>query len=69
MNYKLQIFEKHFTNSAMIMIAHKITTIMNCDKIIVLSDGCITECDTPNNLLLNPNSEFKKIVDLIKQSE
>ncbi|CAD8204242.1 unnamed protein product [Paramecium octaurelia] len=63
------IFDKHFAQSAMIMIAHKITTIMNCDKIIVLSDGCITECDTPSNLLLNPDSEFKKIVDLIKQSE
>lgn len=31
----------------MIMIAHKVTTIMGCDKIIVLNDGIINECDSP----------------------
>lgn len=31
-----KIFEKYFIDSAMIMIAHKVTTIMGCDKIVVL---------------------------------
>lgn len=43
----------------MLTIAHKVTTIMNSDKIMVLNDGKITEFDNPIKLLQNPNSEFK----------
>lgn len=43
----------------MLTIAHKVTTIMNSDRIMVLNDGFITEFDHPNKLLENPNSEFK----------
>lgn len=50
----------------MLTIAHKVTTIMNSDKIMVINDGQITEFDHPSKLLSNPNSEFKQILDLIK---
>ncbi|CAD8046827.1 unnamed protein product [Paramecium sonneborni] len=63
------LFEKYFSNVAMISIAHKVTTIMNSDRIMVLNDGKITEFDHPQKLLADPNSEFKKIIDLIKHSE
>ena len=43
----IQLFEKYFQNVAMISIAHKVTTIMNSDKIMVLNDGRITEFDHP----------------------
>lgn len=43
----------------MLTIAHKVTTIMNSDKIMVLNDGKISEFDHPQKLLADPNSEFK----------
>ena len=46
------------TNSTMICIAHRIKTVMNADKILVLENGEIAEFDTPKNLLNNKNSLF-----------
>ena len=45
-------------NSTMICIAHRIKTVMNADKILVLENGEIIEFDTPQNLLKNNNSFF-----------
>ena len=45
-------------SSTMISIAHRIKTVMNADKILVLEDGKIIEFDTPNNLLNNKNNYF-----------
>ena len=46
------------TTSTMISIAHRIKTVMNADKILVLENGEIIEFDTPKNLLNNKNSYF-----------
>ena len=46
------------SNSTMISIAHRIKTVMNADKILVLENGEIIEFDTPKNLLNNKNSYF-----------
>ena len=46
------------SNSTMICIAHRIKTVMNADKILVLENGEIIEFDTPKNLLNNKNSFF-----------
>ena len=46
------------SNSTMISIAHRIKTVMNADKILVLENGEIIEFDSPKNLLNNKSSYF-----------
>lgn len=47
-----------FKDCTVLTIAHRLNTIMDSDRIIVLDKGCIVECDTPSNLISNPNSTF-----------
>ena len=49
----------------MIIIAHKIKTIIQSDKIMVMDSGTIKEFDSPKNLLETPNSIFSEIIKLM----
>lgn len=40
-----------FKGKSMLIIAHRLSTVKNCDKIIVLENGEIAECGTHNELL------------------
>ncbi|KAJ7164505.1 P-loop containing nucleoside triphosphate hydrolase protein [Mycena filopes] len=42
-------------------IAHRISTIVNYDKILVLDSGSIAEFDDPKVLLSNPDSRFARL--------
>ena len=42
---------KEFAESSVLTIAHRLNTIMDYDKIMVLDQGQLLECDTPDNLL------------------
>ncbi len=50
-------------NKTVIIIAHRMRTIANADKIIVLNEGRISEQGSPEELLAQ-NGLFKKMVDL-----
>ncbi|GMP73764.1 hypothetical protein CsSME_00031414 [Camellia sinensis var. sinensis] len=46
----------------MLIIAHRLNTIIDCDQIILLEAGRVLECATPEELLQNDESAFSKMV-------
>jgi ATP-binding cassette subfamily C (CFTR/MRP) protein 4 len=52
---------KAFKNSTVITIAHRLNTVINSDRILVLEDGRVKEYDNPKKLLENPNSFFAEL--------
>ena len=56
-----EIFNKYFIDCTVITIAHRIKTIINYHKILVLDNGQIKEFDKPNILLQNKQSLFYQL--------
>ena len=44
-----------------LIIAHKLSNVMKCDKIIVMDDGKVIEFDEPKKLYENNNSMFRQL--------
>ncbi|RWS30840.1 multidrug resistance-associated protein 1-like protein [Leptotrombidium deliense] len=49
---------KEFENSSVVTIAHRLNTIMDYDRLIIVDNGSIIEFDSPKNLLENTQSYF-----------
>ena len=58
-----------FKGSTMLTIAHRINTIIESDRVLVLSFGQIKEFDSPANLMRNPDSEFSALIQELKKEE
>jgi ATP-binding cassette subfamily C (CFTR/MRP) protein 1 len=60
--------EEEFENSTMLIIAHRIQTVLHCDRIIVLRDGKIEEMGVVKEMIRKEGSYLKEIYDkLIKK--
>lgn len=53
---------KTFKDCTVLTIAHRINTILDYDRIIVMHNGKIVENDTPTNLMHVSNGYFKQLV-------
>ncbi|VVA93078.1 unnamed protein product [Arabis nemorensis] len=53
---------EEFKSCTMLVIAHRLNTIIDCDKILVLSSGQVLEYDSPQELLSRETSAFFKMV-------
>lgn len=64
------LIANEFKESTMITIAHRLNTIIGSDRVLVLSFGEVQEYDTPQNLMMNKDSEFSKLLkDLEKEQQ
>ncbi|CAO3650121.1 unnamed protein product [Cunninghamella blakesleeana] len=62
-----RLIQKHitteFSDSTILTIAHRLATVINYDRIMVLHHGNLLEFDSPMNLLKNPGSAFYKMCE------
>ncbi|CAL0302522.1 unnamed protein product [Lupinus luteus] len=53
---------QEFQSCTMLIIAHRLNTIIDCNRILLLDDGRVLEYNSPEELLVNEGSAFYKMV-------
>ncbi|KAL1307355.1 hypothetical protein AAHE18_17G027000 [Arachis hypogaea] len=57
-----QTLRLHFADSTVITIAHRITSVLDSDMVLLLHQGLIEEYDSPSKLLEDRSSSFAQLV-------
>ncbi|KAK3841969.1 MAG: P-loop containing nucleoside triphosphate hydrolase protein [Linnemannia gamsii] len=57
-----ETIKKNFADCTVLMIAHRLNTIMECDKILVMEDGRVVEFEHPTKLIENKEGYFYSLV-------
>ena len=53
----------------MIVVAHRLQTIIESDRVLVLDTGKVAEFDKPSVLRKRPESHFAKLINEIQMEE
>lgn len=54
--------KQNFANLTVLTIAHRLNTIIDSDRVIIMDAGQVIEFDTPHALLSLPDSSFHRLV-------
>ncbi|KAH9018832.1 ATP-binding cassette transporter [Lactarius hengduanensis] len=64
-----QTIRHEFAESTILTIAHRLRTVIDYNRVMLLEDGRIVEVDSPTVLLSNPNSKFYSLCKATGRSE
>ena len=64
-----KLVTEEFRYSTVLTIAHRLNTIINSDRVLVMNKGKCVEYDTPRNLLANKDSRFSHLLEELKRSK
>ena len=57
-----EVIRNRFKDSTVLTIAHRLNTIMDYDKVLVMDQGRVVEFDKPRVLLQNTDGHFSRLV-------
>ncbi|KAL7521737.1 hypothetical protein ACHAWX_006416 [Stephanocyclus meneghinianus] len=63
-----EMIRENFASATILTIAHRLNTIMDSDRVLVLDDGRVIEFDSPSALLAKREGVFKSMVDKSKKA-
>jgi ABC-type multidrug transport system fused ATPase/permease subunit len=63
-----EMIRENFHHATVLTIAHRLNTIMDSDRVLVLDDGRVAEYDSPQRLLAKDEGYFKAMVEKIKSA-
>ncbi|KAI8917478.1 P-loop containing nucleoside triphosphate hydrolase protein [Entophlyctis helioformis] len=58
-----ETIKKNFADLTMLTIAHRLNTIIECDRVLVMDAGKVVEFDEPVKLLDRPDGIFRSLVE------
>ena len=62
-----KMLREQFQGCTVIIVAHRLETVVTCDKIVVMGDGSVIEQGSPEELLAH-GSAFKSLVESTGQT-
>ncbi|KAL2072642.1 hypothetical protein VTL71DRAFT_11985 [Oculimacula yallundae] len=62
-------FREEFANTTLLVIAHRLSTVMDFDRVLVMKDGVAAEFGTPRELLRIEGGVFRGMVDQSGEKE
>ena len=63
------MIRENFKESTVLTIAHRLGTVMDSDKVLVLDDGGVAEFDEPKTLMKKKGGLFRGMVEVAEKSE
>ena len=64
-----RVIHKYFEDCTVLTIAHRLSTVMKSDRVLVIEQGSVQEYDAPETLLEDDNSLFSSYARKLKSEE